>query len=449
MSHSEDLLRKTLTTARFFAGGELNAEQQDKFVVVVREFGGFLRDVSMVRLRSPQMDIDKVYVGEPITEAASEDTNGTTYHTPNFNKISVSTAKMRAAYYVTTEALQSNLEQSGFEDTLISMMSRRHAMDIELLAVQGDASISLTTDGDTRMNRLLRIKDGWDIQTEAAIILDAGGDTINKDLFDSAWDAMPRHYRRNSSNLRWIMNRSLWNDYSNLIADRPTPGGDDALFGRLGNFSPSGIKPLFVDTIPDFKPLSIATATPATIVGDVADVFEITSGTNSRLEIDVDNAGAVVVNIATGVYSCNAIAALINAVSGLEGVASTDVDGHLILTSPTTGATSEVELVDTTGGAVTSDCYLTLGLVANSSVAVTFPHTVNGAAAGAGTNRQGTFMWLADPAEFLWALLDRTRIYAEYQKGTDRVETVIYDQMDFKVQNLDAIVKVNNIARLF
>ncbi len=71
-----------------------------------------------------------------------------------------------------------------------------------------------------------------------------------------------------------------------------------------------------------------------------------------------------------------------------------------------------------------------------------------GADAGtANTVFEGSFIWLANPKNFIAGVLDGTRIFTEFNKNTDQIETIIYNQVDAQVENVDAIVKAKNLRR--
>jgi len=44
-------------------------------------------------------------------------------------------------------------------------------------------------------------------------------------------------------------------------------------------------------------------------------------------------------------------------------------------------------------------------------------------------------------------MLAGTRIFSEFNKNYDRIETIVYNQVDAKVENIDAIVKGINVRR--
>jgi len=442
-STQEEIIR-TLESSDLLHGGQLNPEQQTRFLQLVAQFSTMLDIVRMKRMMNPKVDIDKINIGEPVTESADENTFTGNTNKPAFNQISLDAKKVRSSWNATTEVFQSNIERDNIDDTLMAMMSERIATDLEWLAIQGNTTLGTSTP----LDRLLRRLDGWDKQTDSCHIVDFGGQSIRKAVFSEIIRSMPEMYMNNPG-MRWFVSRVTAIDWMDVNADRQTSLGDNALQGR--GVAPFGIPMISkegqpgIPLIPSTKSLVVAEATPAEVMGNRFDTFEIVAGTNDKMQIDVDNIGAVAITLAAGVWRVAEIAKMINdalVTGGSKAIATDDRLGHLVFISPTTGAASEIDIQ-----AIANDAYSTLGF----AVGVT-----NGVAAGgSGTVNEGTFIWLANPQNFIWGILaandpngqNGTRVYSEFNKDFDRLEVVVYNQIDAKVENNDAIVKGINVRR--
>ncbi len=165
--------------------------------------------------------------------------------------------------------------------------------------------------------------------------------------------------------------------------------------------------------------------------------------------------GGVTIVLTHGVLNTVEVAKQINAAlqaaipTLTTAVARDDREGRLLLISPTVGASSELRLMPV---AAASQAYTTLGLLpANSPPVDPFPAVdVVKAGAASGTANsvfEGSFIWLTNPKNFIWGILDGTRIFTEFNKNTDQIETIVYNQVDAQVENVDAIVKTKNIRR--
>lgn len=429
---NEEIIEKTIETSDFLNSGLLNPEQQDRFIVLVKKFSTLLPMVRFVRMPQPKMDIDKLHVGEPVTESADENTDTGNLAKPKFNKVELVAKKVRSAWNISTETLQANIEQNNFESTVMQAMTARIATDLEMLGIQGDSSII----GTDPVSRLLKRLDGWALQTDEGHILDAGGAAIQKGIFAEMKRMMPKQYR-NDPGLRWILSDTIANDWLDTLADRETDVGDRALGGS--GISPYGIPMIQVALIPDDLPVSAgASASSAMVAGTQYGPFTFVAGA-LQIQINIDGAGAVIIPfLTTRIYETFELAKIINDAyvtahgAAYKYVARDDGDGQLLFVSPTTGVGSTVAIVG-----VANDAYTILGL----TVAVT-----SGAATG-GTILEGSFIWLANPLNFIWGILDGTRIFTEFNKNYDRIESIIYNQVEARIENQDAVVKAVNIRR--
>jgi len=432
-SVNEELIEKTLESSDFFAGGQINSTQQSEFVRLVKDFSVMIGMVRFVDMPTKTYQIDKIHLGEPITRGIDENTDAlTNLAQPKMNQITLTTSKIKTAYAITTEALQVALTQADLEDTVMEMVTKRYSTDVEILAISGDDSVTGTTPYDS----LIKVLDGWRILTNDAQIVNAGGAEIAKSLWTEALRKMPQQYLQDPD-LRWLMSRILNIDWLDTIADRETALGDAAFRGDAPPIL--GVPASIIPLIPSDLSVSVADATSATVVGTQYGPFEIRTGTNDLINIDVDNGGAHEMTLPQGVWEAIRIAAFINADStfAAAGLVASDDDGKLKLVSASsTGTASEIDIQATSTPAQAA--YTTLGL----TVAVT-----TGAAAGAGTEDLGTFVWLANPMNFIFGMLDQTRIFSEFNKDYDRVEVVMYNEVAVQVENLESIVRIDNIKR--
>lgn len=427
--NEQEEIIKTIQTTDFLNGGLLDPKRQKKFITYIRDYGKLLPMVRFETLNQSQMTIDKLYIGEPITHAVGENDNTAFLAQPATGQIGIQTRKVKSSWNITTETLVNNIEQKGFEKTIMEGMTKRISTDIELLAIQGDTTTYAAV--NTPFGRLLRRSNGWDVLTNGCHIVDCGGTTIRKGIFAEMIRSMPQQYLQDPE-LRWFVSKSLAIDWMDLLANRGTTLGDNALNGN--SISPYGYPLTEVPLLPDNKPLRTWTGTSAKVIGTVPDPFEIITGTNDTLLINVDGGGNVTVTLQPGVHRVSVIASMINSTMGLEGIASDDTHGRLVLQSPLRGAASSISIQG-----VANDAYDELGLTIGDTQGIDFGTQ--------GVTDDGTFIWLANPKNFIAAMRGTTRIYSEFNKDFDRVETVVYNEVDFQIENEDAIVKAINIRK--
>ena len=173
---NEELIEKTIATSDLLTGGLLNPMQQTQFITLVKKFSVLLPLVRFIRMPRPLMDIDKLWIGEPITESVDEATDTGNLARAKFQRLVLRAQKIRSAWNITTEVLQGNIEQNEFEGTIMNTMSERVATDLEDMAINGDVGIPAAD--VTPRARLLRRLNGWNLQTESAHLLDVRGASI-------------------------------------------------------------------------------------------------------------------------------------------------------------------------------------------------------------------------------------------------------------------------------
>jgi len=430
---NEEIL-KTIETADFLHGGLLHPKQQDKFIMYVKQFSTMLDNCRTITMTQKLEDIDKVHIGEPITESAAEATEQGSPNNegePKYNKVTLTAVKVRSTWNISTETLQNNIEQAGFEDTMMQGMTQRIATDLEMLGIQGDT----TAGSATKVARLLNRLDGWDLQTENSHILDVAGASISKDVFRVMKRQLPKQYR-NDPGLRWIMSDALLDDWvASLAADKVAGVYGNAVEGQ--GLNPLGIPILTVEMIPEDLPVSAGAATAAEAIGYKYDPFVIVAGSNDALDIDFTDSSDVTVNVtltlSEGTLHAGQVAKEINAAiatAGAAGLAEATADNRLKLKTTETGVDTEVIVNTPANGAET-----TLGINGID---------VDGTDSG-GTVLEGSFIWLGNPQNFICGILAGTRIFTKFNEKKDTIENIVYNQLDVKVENLDAIVKAKNV----
>lgn len=433
---NEEILEKTIETGDLSSGGLLNPEQQDTFVTLVKKFSVLLPQTRFIRMGQPSMDIDKLHVGEPVTVSVDENTDPGVLQKTKHNKVNLNSKKVQSAWNISTETLQANIEQDDFESTVMSAMVERIATDLELLAIQGDTTIVGT---DPFSSLLVRL-DGWAKLTDGAHIMDAGGATITKGIFSGAKRRLPKQYKADPG-LRFMVSDAIATDWMDVVADRATASGDAALQGS--GVAPFGIPLMLVNLIPDDLSVVSGSATPAEAKGNRAGPFIFTAA-NKVFKLNINAVGfpASTVTFTEGTLDTVEVVRQINAAiaagaaAGLA-VAVDDGDGRIDIRTTGTGAGVSI-VIDTAGGGSTAN--VTLGFLAAGL-------SVTGAAAGVGTTKDGSFVWLLNPRNLIWGILDGTRIFTEFNKNFDRIETVVYNQVAAQIENIDAIVKVKNVRK--
>jgi len=206
--------------------------------------------------------------------------------------------------------------------------------------------------------------------------------------------------------------------------------------------NPLGIPIMQVPMIPDYLPVSYpGSAGPGTAIGAAYGPFDVIAGQNDAVKLTVVDSGGThsitEFTLTPGTLHASEIANQINAqfvANSALAVAKDNGDGRLRLETTEGGAAYNIQVEAT--GTPSENFLLNTAIIATA--------TYSGTAAD-GTVDEGSFIWLANPKNFVWGILQGTRIYTNFEEKTDTIENIVYNQVDAKVENIDAIVKCVNV----
>lgn len=219
---SDELIEKVIRTTEVAAGGGglLNAEQSNRFIDYMWEATVLGSQVRTIRMKSDTVDIDKLGIGERLMRVATEAVDDGVNAGATFTKISLTTKKLRLDWEISTESLEDNIEGDSLEDHIARLMATQAGNDIEDVAINGNTALT----GDP----LLKAFDGWRKRALAGgHVIDHGGATVNRSVFNKALKAMPRKYMQRRNGLKFFTGSNVIQDYlfslQNTSADYVTP----------------------------------------------------------------------------------------------------------------------------------------------------------------------------------------------------------------------------------
>lgn len=449
IQNQEEII-KAIETGDFQGGqGLLTRDQQRQFIVLLKRRSSIFSSVRTVTMPQASMDISKLHIGEPITVSVAENANPTQDNKVLVNQVHLDAQKVKSSHDITTETLQQSLEGDEFELTVMRAMAARLAHDLELLAMLGDES--LTPEATDKVGNLLVGNDGWRVLADDSHVLDLDGAEIEPGVFSEALRMLPRQYR-GDPDLRWIVGETTVLDWQDHLQGRATALGDAALGDGGPSRAPYGRRMLVASSIPDDLSVPVNESTPAMVVGFRQGPFNVTVGTDDILTVSINGGANQNITFTTdpvapggsgttgSVLETREIVRQINDVfiaNGDLARAFDNGDGAVTLRTTTTGAAANVTVVQ--GGG--QDAGLLLGLhdgVGNTDV---------DGADNSGTILEGTFAILTNPRNLVWGMLDGTRIFTEFNKDFDRIESVTFNQTDAAIENPDAMVLIKNIRR--
>ena len=291
MASQEEILSKadevTTGVVGNDSGGLMKPAQSNRFLDFVIDQSVLMQNARVVRMRTPQMEIDKVSVGTRLLSKATEATDSGANAAVTFSKVSLSTVKLRLDWALSTESLEDNIEGASLEDHIAQVMARQTANDLDDLFINGNTSSG---------NGLLKALDGFVKLAKAnGRVVDEAGNQVSRATYDRILRNMPTKYLQRRNELRFFSGSgnvqdtiySLGNPNSATAATAgaPSPGsttGDVAfLQGAMrGNGGPgsTGISPFGI-------PLIEVPLMPETVTGD----YSGATGSHGHVELTFPN----------------------------------------------------------------------------------------------------------------------------------------------------------------
>ena len=287
MASQEEILSKadevTTGVVGNDSGGLMKPAQSNRFLDFVIDQSVLMQNARVVRMRTPQMEIDKVSVGTRLLSKATEATDSGANAAVTFSKVSLSTVKLRLDWALSTESLEDNIEGASLEDHIAQVMARQTANDLDDLFINGNTSSN---------NGLLKALDGFvKLAKTNGRVVDEAGNQVSRATYDRILRNMPTKYLQRRNELRFFSGSgnvqdtiySLGNPNSATAATAgaPSPGsvtGDVAfLQGTMrGNGGPgsTGISPFGI-------PLIEVPLMPETVTGD----YSGAAGSHGHIEL--------------------------------------------------------------------------------------------------------------------------------------------------------------------
>lgn len=232
----DKVMRADLALADLTAnGGVLDVEHQNTFFRKIIDEPTLINQVRQQQMNAPQMKIPKIGFGSRVlrpapntgTGGAQDDGSNTRWLAaakrarPDFGQVRLETTEYIAEIHIHDDLLEDNIERDAMADTIMTLLAERVALDLEELLINGDRA-----SGDD----YLATVDGV-LKLASANVVDANGDPVSINVFNSAKKAMPTRFRRNLSAMRYITSMDVESDYRVQVASRGTVLGDTTLVG--------------------------------------------------------------------------------------------------------------------------------------------------------------------------------------------------------------------------
>jgi hypothetical protein len=262
MATQEEILSKadevTTSVVGNDSGGLMKPAQSNRFLDFVIDQSVLMQNARVVRMRTPQMEIDKVSVGTRLLAKATEASDTGANAAVTFAKVSLSTVKLRLDWAVSTESLEDNIEGASLEDHIAQVMARQTANDMDDLFINGNTSSN---------NGLLKALDGFvKLAKASGRVVDEAGVNVSRATYDRLLRNMPSKYLQRRNELAFfsgsgtvqdtIFSLGNPNSATAATAGAPSPGslvGDMAfLQGNMrgnGGAGSTGVSPFGIPLI--------------------------------------------------------------------------------------------------------------------------------------------------------------------------------------------------------
>lgn len=269
------------------SGGLMKPEQSNRFIDFVVDQSVLMQNSRLVRMRAPQMEIDKTSVGTRLLTKATEATDGSANAAVTFTKVSLSTVKLRLDWALSTESLEDNIEGASLEDHIAQIMARQTANDMDDLFINGNTSSN---------NGLLKALNGFvKLSLTSGRTVDEAGNNVSRSTYDRILRNLPSKYLQRRNELKFfsgsgvvqdsIFSLSNPNSATLATAGAPSPGsvaGDAAfLQGAMrinGGPGATGLSPFGI-------PLVEVPLMPEAVTGD----YSGAAGSHGYVELTFPN----------------------------------------------------------------------------------------------------------------------------------------------------------------
>jgi hypothetical protein len=336
------LLQKGLiTTSDLGSGGKLNPVQSNKFIDYVVDETSLVQACRVVRFRNEEMDIDKIAVNQRVAMPAAEARDPGLRRSVSTSKVTLHPKEVMIPFELSTNFLEHNIEGMSVEERIVRMMARQGANDVEELGILGNELGPARLESDLIENgsdslyvkdSFLALGDGFLKQAEDGHVFDAGGAAVSANIFSSLFQELPTKFRRNRSNLRYLVPSDIEQQYRERLSSRATAMGDMTLTstGQLVVFGTPVVPVNLLPRNPRLVEHVTFTGSGSTVSLGVTDIQSGSAVVTATSLSSVPNAGYTV----TTDYTIDYSAGTITHAGGGSAIGNTETVKVTYLSSP-------------------------------------------------------------------------------------------------------------------
>jgi len=279
MNNQEIINKAAMQLSDLASGGLMNTAQFNTFYRKMIDAPTILKDARNVPMNIDSMKVEKIGFGQRVLRAGQEGVALTEAQRskPTTSTITLNAKEVIAEVNITYDTLENNIEKGGLQNTIMSMLAERVALDMEELIINGD-----TASADPYLALIEGIR-----KKAVSHIFDAAGNVVDKGLFKQLYNKIPTKYLRNPAEWRYYASYANELEWKDQVVARQTALGDQTLQGGMPNAYGIGVKGIAM--------LQEYEATIETVTQQVNDAFLVHPknilvgfSRNVRVEVDKD-----------------------------------------------------------------------------------------------------------------------------------------------------------------
>jgi hypothetical protein len=394
------------TTATMASGEFMDRKAVEHLVDLGVSQSAWLSAVSL-KLRSQRKgEVPRIQINEVVTEGVEENGNSTISTHPDTSNVSFECKKYQSTWYITHESVREAAAsgEPDYDNKVRGAFAKAIGNDMARAGLLGDTALPATT----RLNRLLRQRDGWlkQIRTGGNVFQTTRGSAFAWSLFPALLGNMPEEFA-DDADLRFLISSKIDLGLTNLLATAnsgPAAGSElsDRAATQRKRFEAMGIPPLILPQMP-------TTLGFDTLAGSAVDADSVAD--------DADGTLTALVDTLLGAYAAG------------------NAGRRVKITHDTTGESETLTVTDES-----SHNYIhSVGSLGQSSISTTASdYTVDVA--------DCTSALLSNPVNLGLVLCDKMRAYRKFEQEAERWRIDVYWEADFIVHNLEATVLQDGIV---
>ena len=199
-------------------GGYLLPAQAQKFMLLTIKESDFLPLTTVVPMPTPKFSTAGVKMSGRVLRPGHEGAAvaDVDRQRPEVSNVELDAQLVKGQVDLNDEVLEDNIERGDFKQTVMTMLAKAVARDMEDIVLNGDR---------TSPDPSLAIIDGVLTQARSHVV-DAAAARLSRDVCDDMLRALPSEFLRNRKALRFFVSHDAELDYRRSLAARETIAGD-------------------------------------------------------------------------------------------------------------------------------------------------------------------------------------------------------------------------------